>query len=209
MAQVDHEKREVTFKVVYCGPPGGGKTTNLAAIHERLNPEVRGDLVSMATSTDSTVFLDYVHVEAIVINGYDTRFQLYTVPGQPRYDATRELLLKGADGIIFVADSKIDCREENVMACQTMYRNLEANGIGRKDIPIVYQYNKRDLSNTSSLAAMDQLFMLNDTPSPQRFEASAQSYRNVVETLDAMTQMILESFHAKRSKDIRLGSTPS
>ena len=139
MALVNHQDREVTFKIVYCGTPGGGKTTNLSAIHSRLAPDVRGDLVSMATSSDSTIFFDYVHVEKVVINGYHTRFQLYTVPGQANYNATRELLLRGADGVIFVADSDPARMEENLEAFHTMMRNLESNGIRQAEFPLVLQ----------------------------------------------------------------------
>ena len=114
MATVNHGAREITFKVVYCGTPLGGKTTNLTHIHSRLDDGIRGDLVSLATANDRTLFFDFLPLEAPKIYGYDTKFQLYTVPGQVAYNATRQLVLRGADGIVFVADSQMERLEENV-----------------------------------------------------------------------------------------------
>jgi len=203
MALVNHRDREVTFKIVYCGTPLGGKTSNLSAIHTRLADNVRGDLISMATGSDSTVFFDYLHVNTVVINGYSTKFQLYTVPGQSQYNATRQLLLRGADGVIFVADSHGERMEENLAAFHTMMRNLEANSIRGESFPIVLQYNKRDLPEAAPVHHMDFLFNSGDRKFPT-FEASALQYVNVVETLDAVTQIILEQFHQKTPGGIQV-----
>lgn len=206
MALVNHQAREVTFKIVYCGAPGSGKTTNLSAVHARLNPDVRGDLVSMATSTDSTVFFDYVHVDAVVINGYRTRFQLYTVPGQAHYNATRELLLRGTDGVIFVADSRPGRMEDNLAAYRAMRGNLEANAIDWEGFPVVFQYNKRDLPDACPVDQLDRLLdNANNQPGARpRFEACATGYRNVVESIDMVTRLILERFHADSAANIRI-----
>jgi len=200
MALVNHRDREVTFKIVYCGTPRGGKTTNISSIHSRLSPEVRGDLISMATAADSTVFFDFLHVNTVVINGYATKFQLYTVPGQSQYNATRQLLLRGADGLIFVADSQPEKMEENVAAYRSMYSNLEMNGIDAGSVPLVLQYNKRDLPNIVPVDEMERLFNSGSRRLPA-FEASASGYLNVVETLDAVTQQMLEQFHSKPQQD--------
>lgn len=201
--------RKPCFKVVYCGAPGSGKSTNLSAVHARLNPELRGDLVSMATSTDSTVFFDFTHIDAVVINGYRTCFQLYTVPGQPHYNATRELLLRDTDAVIFVADSHPDRMEDNVAAFRTMQWNLEANAIRWQNLPIVLQYNKRDLPEACPVEQLDrQLDNLSGSPALPRLEASAQNYRNVVETLDIVTSLILEQFHSQSPAETAMHNSP-
>lgn len=207
MALVNHHEREVTFKIVYCGPAGSGKTTNLASIHDHLHTGLRGDLVSMATSTDSTVFFDFTDVEAVVINGYRTRFQLYTVPGQASYNATRELLLRDTDGVIFVADSSPDRAEDNLAAYREMQANLEANHIRWQEIPTVLQYNKRDLPDACPLAEMDrQLEAASPDSNCPRLEACARSYLNVVESLDTITSLVLERFHGTDNGNVRIAA---
>ena len=209
MALVNHHDKEVTFKIVYCGAPGSGKTTNLSAVHAHLEPGLRGDLVSMATSADSTVFFDFTHINAVVINGYRTRFQLYTVPGQAHYNATRELLLRDTDGVIFVADSQPGRMDDNVAAFRTMSRNLEANGIDWQHLPIVLQYNKRDLLEACPVNQLDhQLATVSGNPALARLEASARNYRNVVETLDTITHLILEHFHSQSRATTAIRITP-
>lgn len=128
MALVNHDTREVQFKIVYCGPAFSGKTTNLQHIHGRIDDDRRGDLLSMATSTDRTVFFDYLPIDAVLIKGYHTKFQLYTVPGQVAYNATRQLVLRGADGLVFVVDSSPEKLEENAQALRTTQENLAQNG---------------------------------------------------------------------------------
>ena len=194
MAVVDPEAGEVSFKLVYCGTPMGGKTTNLSWIHSRIDGSQRGDLVSLATSTDRTLFFDFLPVHTTVINGYRTRFLLYTVPGQVCYNATRQMVLKGVDGIVFVADSTLDRMQENLVAWHAMHRNLEENGTPATGLPLVLQYNKRDLPDAAPVAYMD--YLLNtQAPRRQAFEAAAASGAGVFATLNALAQQVLQRFH--------------
>ena len=194
MAIVNHETREVTFKIVYAGTPVGGKTTNLAYVHSRIEPGQRGDMVSLATSTDRTLFFDFVPINTLVINGYQTKFLLYTVPGQVHYNATRQLVLRGADGVVFVADSQMERLEENVESARTLMKNLRDNGMSLEELPLVLQYNKRDLPNAAPAAYMDYLLNSGPTPFPS-FEAVATTGVNVFATLNAVSQKVLQQFH--------------
>jgi GTPase SAR1 family protein len=194
MAVVNHDTKEVSFKLVYCGTPMGGKTTNLNYIHSRIDGSQRGDLVSLATSSDRTLFFDFLPIQTVVINGYKTRFMLYTVPGQVNYNATRQMVLKGVDGIIFVADSQIDRMEENLTAWRSMERNLQDNQTPLSQLPLVLQFNKRDLAGVAPVQYME--YVLNN--GPRRFpvfEAAASSGANVFATLNALAQEILQRFH--------------
>ena len=194
MAVINHETREVSFKLVYCGSPMGGKTTNLSYIHSRIGPDQRGDLVALATANDRTLFFDFLPVHTMVINGYRTKFMLYTVPGQVCYNATRQMVLRGVDGIVFVADSHLDRMEENLTAWHGMIRNLADNGTAFEELPAVLQFNKRDLPNPAPTAYME--FLLN--AGPRRlpvFEAAAASGYNVFSTLNALAQDVLHLFH--------------
>jgi signal recognition particle receptor subunit beta len=194
MAVVNHDTKEVAFKIVYCGTPMGGKTTNLSYIHSRIDGPQRGDLVSLATSSDRTLFFDFLPIHTVVINGYRTRFMLYTVPGQVHYNATRQMVLKGVDGIIFVADSQTDRMEENAAAWRTLDRNLTDNGTPLAQLPVVLQYNKRDLHGIAPVQYMD--YMFNNGPAPfPRYEASATSGHNIFTTLNTAAQEILQRFH--------------
>lgn len=194
MAVVNHETKEVTFKIVYCGTPIGGKTTNLGYIHSRIDAGVRGDLVSLATSTDRTLFFDFLPINTSVINGYATRFMLYTIPGQVCYNATRQLVLKGVDGIVFVADSAPERMEENLASLQTLRRNLANNGLSLDQLPVVIQYNKRDLPNAAPVDYLEYL-LNNTTPKRPSFESSAHNGYNVFATLNAVAEQILQRFH--------------
>ncbi len=194
MAVVNHDSREVIFKIVYCGTPMGGKTTNLNYIHGRIEPAQRGDLVSLATSTDRTLFFDFLPIHTVVVNGYATRFMLYTVPGQVCYNATRQLVLKGVDGIIFVSDSQLDRMEENLGSWRTLIKNLSDNGLSVDQLPLVHQFNKRDLSNIAPIPYME--YLLNNGPTRRPvFEAAASSGFNVFATLNAVAEQILQRFH--------------
>jgi GTPase SAR1 family protein len=195
MAVVNHDSGEVSFKLVYCGTPMGGKTTNLNYIHHRIDAGQRGDLVSLATSSDRTLFFDFLPIQTVVINGYRTRFMLYTVPGQVHYNATRQMVLKGVDGIIFVADSQIDRMEENLAAWRGMERNLEDNRTPVSHLPLVIQYNKRDLPAIAPVRYME--YLLNNGPRRfPHFEAAAAAGTNVFATLNALAQEILHRFHS-------------
>lgn len=194
MAVVNHDTKEVTFKLVYCGTPMGGKTTNLQYIHSRIDGSQRGDLVSLATSSDRTLFFDFLPIQTVVINGYRTRFMLYTVPGQVHYQATRQMVLKGVDGIIFVADSQLERMETNLTAWRGMERNLEDNQTPLGTLPLILQYNKRDLPGTAPVQYLE--YVLNN--GPRRFpffEAAAAAGTNVFATLNALAQEILQRFH--------------
>jgi mutual gliding-motility protein MglA len=195
MPIVNHETREATFKIVYAGTPVSGKTTNLAYIHSRIDPGQRGDLLSLATSTDRTLYFDFMPVTSMLINGYQTKFVLYTVPGQVHYNATRQLVLRGADGIVFVADSHPDRMAENVESAHTLVKNLRDNGLSVGQVPLVLQYNKRDLPGAVPRAHLD--YLLNRLPQPlPAFETVASRGVNVFATLNAVSQMILQRFHA-------------
>lgn len=194
MAVVNHDTKEVSFKLVYCGTPMGGKTTNLNYIHSRIDGNQRGDLVSLATSSDRTLFFDFLPIQTVVINGYKTRFMLYTVPGQVCYNATRQMVLKGVDGVIFVADSQLDRMQENLTAWRGMERNLHDNHTPLTQLPLILQLNKRDLPGVAPVQYLE--YVLNN--GPRRFpvfEAAAASGVNVFATLNALAQEILQRFH--------------
>ena len=198
MATVNHGAREITFKVVYCGTPLGGKTTNLTHIHSQMDDGIRGDLVSLATANDRTLFFDFLPLEAPDIYGYKTKFQLYTVPGQVAYNATRQLVLRGTDGIVFVADSQLERLEENVQCLRGLENGLRQLGSSLTSIPTVYQYNKRDLSNAAPVRHLD--LALNRPGKPFRtIEACASSGIRVFETLNAVSGMVLERFKSEQT----------
>jgi hypothetical protein len=195
MAAIHKAERTVSFKIVYCGPPMGGKTTNVQYIHSCLDQSTRGDLVSLATSADRTLFFDFLAVDAAVVAGYNTRFHLYTVPGQVTYNATYQLVLKQADGVVFVADSQLDRMNDNLQAFANLEANLRLNGQSTERMPIVLQYNKRELPGVAPVDYMEHL--LNNRA--QRFlsyEASAATGVNVLTTLNAISQTVLYRFNA-------------
>lgn len=196
MAVINHETREVTFKVVYCGTPLGGKTTNLTYIHSRIGEDLRGDLVSLATSSDRTLFFDFLPVSASVVNGFHTRFQLYTVPGQVHYNATRQLVLRGADALVFVADSSQARLAENLASFGTVLENVRGNGGDPARLPLALQYNKRDAPDALPVAHLEHY--LNSGACGRRlpaFEAVATLGYNVFATLNAVSQEVLGRFY--------------
>src|ERR1700685_3511635 len=147
MSFINYMAREIHCKLVYYGPGLCGKTTNLQYIYERTNPEHKGKMISLATETERTLFFDFLPLNVGEIRGFKTRFHLYTVPGQVVYDASRKLILKGLDGVVFVADSQSERMEENLQSMVNLKKNLEQQGYDIHDIPLVLQYNKRDLPN--------------------------------------------------------------
>jgi mutual gliding-motility protein MglA len=193
MAAIHKADRTVTFKIVYCGTPMSGKTTNLHHIHSCLDASTRGDLVSLATSADRTLFFDFMAVEAATVHGYRTRFQLYTVPGQITYNATCQLVLKQADGVVFVADSQMDRQRENMQAFANLETNLRLNGQSLQRMPMVLQYNKRDLPNCAPADYMEYL-LNNGSPRCFSYEAAANRGYNVLATLNAVSQLVLQRF---------------
>ncbi len=197
MAIINHGKKQVRFKIVYCGTPLGGKTSNLLHVHRRLDESLRGDMISVATASNRTLFFDYLPVNAVEIGGYETRFQLYTVPGQRVYDQTREIVLRGADGLVFVADSAPERMEENLEALTVTGAVLNRLGQSMSTIPLVFQHNKRDLARATPLSAMNRTLNRRNLPS---FPAVATSGYQVFSTLEAVTQMVLRRFHQSQAR---------
>jgi signal recognition particle receptor subunit beta len=171
----------------------GGKTTNLNYIPSRIDGSQRGDLVSLATSSDRTLFFDFLPIQTVVINGYKTRFMLYTVPGQVIYNATRQLVLRSVDGIVFVADSQWEKMEENVESFKNLEDNLAKQNISIDEIPYVIQYNKRDLENVAPVNYLE--YVLNNRKKRvQSFEVISSTGQNVFASLNAVSQILLHKF---------------
>ena len=154
MSMINYASREINCKIVYYGPGLGGKTTNLDAVYKRTPDDKRGKMISLATETERTLFFDFLPVDLGTIRGFKTRFHLYTVPGQVYYNASRKLILKAVDGIVFVADSQVDRMEANLESMQNLYDNMTEYGYDITRMPFVIQYNKRDLPNAASLAEL-------------------------------------------------------
>ena len=178
--------RELTAKIVYYGPGLGGKTTNLKVLHERLEPRTAGDLVALSTESDRTIYFDLLPVELGDIKGYRIRFQLTTVPGQTAYNETRRVVLKGADGIVFVADSQWTLLPKNLESWQSLRENLAANGLSLDTTPVVVQYNKRDLPDILSVEAMEEALGFSAYP---HVEAVASEGRGVTETFKLISKL--------------------
>ncbi|MBY0358973.1 MAG: GTPase domain-containing protein [Candidatus Obscuribacterales bacterium] len=188
MALVNYAMREINCKIVYYGTGLGGKTTNLKYIHSQLAPSTRGELISLATETERTLFFDFLPLDLGSVQGFKTRFSLYTVPGQVEYNASRKLILNGVDGIIFVADSDVMRAKENVDSLQNMIDNLAEYSYTLDNIPWVLQYNKRDLANAMSIERMEKDLNIRNIPS---FEAVASEGLGVFATLKAISKLIL------------------
>ena len=188
MAIINQATKELQVKIVYYGPALGGKTTNLVQVHEHVQAAEghKGKLVSLATSSDRTLFFDFLPIEAMAIKGFKTKFQLYTVPGQVIYNTTRQLVLRGVDGLVFVADSTYEKMEENVESLKNMEDNLKTLKLNLADIPYVLQYNKRDSANPAPTEYMDFLLNNRDVQVPS-FPAIAPKCDGVFETLNAIT----------------------
>ncbi len=193
MSIINYARKEIQFKVVYYGAALCGKTTNLSYIHSRIEQQARGDLVSLATASDRTLFFDFLPVNAVVIKGFSTKFQLYTVPGQVIYNATRQLVLRSVDGIVFVVDSQWDKMEENVESFQNLQDNLLKQNLNLDEIPYVVQYNKRDLDNVAPINYLEFLFN-NRKKRVQTFEAVASTGENIFATLNSVSQLLLHKF---------------
>ncbi|HIE06357.1 MAG TPA: gliding-motility protein MglA [bacterium (Candidatus Stahlbacteria)] len=190
MALINYASREINSKIVYYGPGLGGKTTNIKFIYTKLNPSMKGKLISLATELDRTLFFDFLPVDIGTIRGFKTRFHLYTVPGQVFYNASRKLILKGVDGIVFVADSQIERYDDNIESLQNLKDNLVSYNLSLKEIPLVFQYNKRDLPNITAVAEMNKaLNSLNIYPF---FEAVATQGIGVFDTLKEVCKMVLK-----------------
>ncbi len=181
---INRKRKEINIKIVYYGPPLSGKTTNLEYIHRSTPPQQRGDLVALKTRGDRTLFFDYMQLELPSIRGLTPKFNLYTVPGQVAYAASRRLVLQGADGVIFVADSHPDRMQDNLYSLVDLYRNLKNAGTNPRRVSLILQFNKRDLENAASVPAIRQALRLNGYNIPI-FEASALRGEGVLETLKA------------------------
>ncbi len=195
MSLVNFTTREITCKIVYYGPGRSGKTTNLHYVYARVPEARRGRMVSLATQTDRTLFFDFLPIDLGQISGFATRFQLYTVPGQVYYNATRRLVLQGADGVVFVGDSQARQLDENIESLQNLQSNLLELGIDIRALPVVLQYNKQDLPRELILdpAELDDALNFRGVPS---FGADALHGRGVFETLKAISELVLKRLAA-------------
>jgi signal recognition particle receptor subunit beta len=201
MVFFNYATMQMAAKIVYYGPGLCGKTTNLHFIYGRTAPGSRGEMVSLETETDRTLFFDLLPLDVGVISGFKTRLQLYTVPGQVFYNTTRKLVLKGVDGIVFVADSQRPMSEPNRESLKNLRENLAEIGLALDTLPRVFQYNKRDLANILSVDEMNEL--LNPDRSIEWYEASATNGPGVFETLKAISKLTLRSLKSKMSADMR------
>jgi signal recognition particle receptor subunit beta len=185
---INYSSREINCKIVYYGPGLCGKTTNLQYIYRRTNPEQKGKLISLATETERTLFFDFLPLSLGDIKGFKIRFHLYTVPGQVFYAASRKLILKGVDGVVFVADSQLERMESNIESLEDLKINLAEQGYDLDKLSSVVQYNKRDLPNVVPFEDMDKLLNYRNVP---WFEAVAVTGKGVFETLKAVAKQVL------------------
>jgi signal recognition particle receptor subunit beta len=188
MSFINYLSREINCKIVYYGPGLCGKTTNLQYIYQKTNPEAKGKMISLATETERTLFFDFLPLALGEIRGFKTRFHLYTVPGQVFYDASRKLILKGVDGVVFCADSQIARMEANVESLENLRTNLAEQGYSLDKIPYVVQYNKRDMPG---IAPMHELRSLLNPAGVPDFEAVATDGKGVFDTLKAVAKLVL------------------
>jgi signal recognition particle receptor subunit beta len=223
MSMINYASREINCKIVFYGPGLGGKTTNLEYVYGKVSPNTRGKLISLATETERTLFFDFLPVDLGTIRGFKTRFHLYTVPGQVYYNASRKLILKGVDGVVFVADSQAERAEANLESMQNLYDNMAAYGYDLTRMPFVIQYNKRDLPNAAPLAELQEMLnpgwevtdptRMRPAPDPFRpgdylvhqlptgewvervpyFEAVAVTGDGVFDTLKAVSKLVLKT----------------
>ncbi|GAC1466225.1 MAG: GTPase domain-containing protein [Desulfuromonadaceae bacterium] len=188
MSFINYASREINCKIVYYGPGLCGKTTNLQFVYQKTAPDAKGKMISLATETERTLFFDFLPLSLGEIRGFKTRFNLYTVPGQVFYDASRKLILKGVDGVVFVADSQEERIDANIESLENLRINLKEQGYDLDKLPYIIQYNKRDLPDTMSVEELRR--ELNPTNVPE-FEACATTGEGVFETLKAVAKLIL------------------
>ncbi len=188
MTFINDAAKEINCKIVYYGPGFGGKTTNLQYIYSKTSPDAKGKMISLATETDRTLFFDFLPLDLGTIRGFTTRFHLYTVPGQVFYDASRKLILKGADGVIFVADSQRERMESNVESIRNLETNLKQHGLDLATLPYALQFNKRDLPNAMPT---DELYRILNYKREPTFEAVAPNGKGVFDTLKSVAKQIL------------------
>ncbi len=188
MSFINYASREINCKIVYYGPGLCGKTTKLQYVYQKTAPEAKGKMISLATEAERTLFFDFLPLALGEIRGFKVRFHLYTVPGQVFYDASRKLILKGVDGVVFVADSQEERLDANIESLENLRFNLEEQGFQLESLPFVMQYNKRDLPNTSSVEELSGLLNPDGVP---EFKACATSGEGVFETLKAVAKRVL------------------
>lgn len=194
MSFINYAAREINCKLVYYGPGLCGKTTNLQFIYSRVDPHSKGKLISLSTESERTLFFDFLPLELGTIRGFKTRFHLYTVPGQVFYDASRKLILRGVDGVIFVADSQVDRMESNIESLENLESNLSGQNMKLETLPFVLQYNKRDLSNIVPVEELQTALNPRHAPS---FEACATKGIGVLETLKGAAKLVLNNLRKK------------
>ncbi len=190
MPLVNYTTREITCKIVFYGPGRSGKTTNLQYIHGVLPQGRKGEMVSLATETDRTLFFDFLPLDLGDISGFRTRLQLYTVPGQVYYNATRKLVLRGSDGVVFVADSAPGRMDANVESLRNLQENLLEHGFDIREMPTVLQYNKRDLTGATPVQEMEEMLNFRDVPSHQSVATRGEG---VFPTLRTISELVLRS----------------
>ena len=194
MSLVNYSTREITCKIVYYGPGRSGKTTNLQHIHAQLPESRRGRMISLATEADRTLFFDFLPVDLGSISGFQVRFQLYTVPGQVYYDSTRKLVLQGADGVVFVADSLPPRQEENVESFRNLQDNLLEQGVDPRTLPVCLQFNKRDAPDAVDREVLERALNYRGL---RVFDASAVAGEGVFETLRGISELVLDRLNAR------------
>ena len=188
MSFINFSSREINCKIVFYGPGLCGKTTNLQWIYKKTNPDSKGKMISLATETERTLFFDFLPLALGEIRGFKTRFHLYTVPGQVFYDASRKLILKGVDGVVFVADSQIERMEANIESVENLRLNLAEQGYDLDKVPYIIQYNKRDLPNVVPLEEMKKALNPRGVPD---YEAVAMDGTGVFDTLKAIAKRVI------------------
>jgi mutual gliding-motility protein MglA len=190
MSMINYASREINCKIVYYGPGLCGKTSNLEYVYKKVNPAMRGKMISLATENERTLFFDFLPVDLGTVRGFKTRFHLYTVPGQVYYNASRRLILKGVDGIVFVADSQAERMDANLASMQNLYENLADYGYEPSNLPMVLQYNKRDLP--SSIPTEELRAQLNPG-GLEEYEAVANQGEGVFDTLRAVSKRVIKA----------------
>ncbi len=208
MASINYASKEISCKIVFYGPGLSGKTTNLQYVHKKIPPHSKGDLISLATDQDRTLFFDFLPVDIGRIHGFATKFQLYTVPGQVYYNATRKLVLRGVDGLVFVADSQRSKMDENLESLENLAENLSEYGYRIERIPLVLQYNKRDLNFICPVEELER--NLNPRGLPH-FEAVATKGPGVFDTLKCISKLVLDQAKRKQlfpERDVKVAEAP-
>ncbi len=196
MSFINFSRKEISFKIVYYGTALGGKTTNVEQIHECIDPNSRGQLTTLSTKQDRTLFFDFLPLKSEIIKGFVSKFQIYTVPGQVIYSETRKLVLRNVDGIVFVADSQWTKQEENAASFLDMENNLKEQGDPIETLPYILQFNKRDLADIAPVHYMNFLLNRRETAAPY-FEAVAVNGVGVLESLNMIAKMVISSFMQK------------